>query len=246
MIRALPVLLAALLVTGCGGGESSGGLTTSEEFSPVSVYFLRDGQVWPVSREAGATDEAARAALEELEAGPSDDEADELGAESALEEGSLDLDSLTVDGSIAKLSSSADLSSEAEAQVVYTLTQDPSITTVELDGATLTRGMYEQETPSVLVESPLPFGEVSSPLRAKGTANTFEATFSFEILDSSGEVIASDFVTATSGSGTRGTFRFDQPFVVDEGQEGRLVVFELSAEDGSRVNEVEVPLELRE
>jgi hypothetical protein len=245
VIRALPLLVVALLAAGCGGGESDGGLTTSEVFAPIAVYFLRDERVWPVARDVEATDDAARAALEELEAGPTGDEEDELGAESALEEGSLDLDSLTVDGSIAKLSSSGDLSAEAEAQVVYTLTHDPSITTVELDGAILTRGMYEQETPSVLVESPLPFGEVSSPLRAKGTANTFEATFSFEILDSSGEVIASDFATATSGSGTRGTFRFDQPFVVDEDQEGTLVVFELSAEDGSRVHEVEVPLELR-
>jgi hypothetical protein len=96
----------------------------------------------------------------------------------------------------------------------------------------------------VLVESPLAFGEASSPLTARGTANTFEATFSFEILDEDGEMLAGDFVTATSGTGTRGTFRFEQPFVVEEEQEGTLVVFELSAEDGSRMNEVEIPLRL--
>ena len=98
----------------------------------------------------------------------------------------------------------------------------------------------------MLVEFPLPFEQVSSPLEATGTANTFEATFSFEILDSGGEVIADDFVTATSGSGTRGTFTFAQPFVVDGDQDGTLVVFELSAEDGSRTNEVEIPIALQE
>ena len=246
MIRALPVLVVALLAVGCGGGESESGLSTSEVTTSTAVYFLRDERVWPVARDVEATDAGARAALEELEAGPTGDEEDELGAESALEEGSLDFDSMSVADGIARISSSGDLSAEAEAQVVYTLTQDPSITTVELDGTTLTRGMYEEQTPAVLVESPLPFEAESSPLQAKGTANTFEATFSFEILDASGEVLVSDFVTATSGSGTRGTFRFDQPFVVDEDQEGTLVVFELSAEDGSRIHEVEVPIELRE
>jgi hypothetical protein len=105
---------------------------------------------------------------------------------------------------------------------------------------------YEDQTPVVLVESPLPFDEVSSPLVFNGTANTFEATFSFEIQDSEGEIIASDFATATSGTGTRGTFDVSQPFVVDEDTSGALVVFELSAEDGSRTREIDVPLELLE
>jgi hypothetical protein len=43
----------------------------------------------------------------------------------------------------------------------------------------------------------------------------------------------------------RGTFSFAQPFVVDGAEAGSLVVFELSAEDGSRQNEVEIPLELQ-
>ena len=246
MIRALPVLAVALLAAGCGGGEGSGGLSTSEVTSPIAVYFLRDERVWPVARDVEATDEAARAALEELEAGPTGDEEDQLAAESALEEGSLDLDSLTVVDGVAKIFSSGDLSTEAQAQVVYTLTNVPDIESVELDGTALTRGQYEEQTPAVLVESPLAFDEVSSPLEARGTANTFEATFSFEIQDSSGEELVSDFVTATSGSGTRGTFSFAQPYVVDEDQEGTLVVFELSAEDGSRLHEVEVPIQLRE
>ena len=47
------------------------------------------------------------------------------------------------------------------------------------------------------------------------------------------------FVTATSGTGTRGTFDFTTKAVDDP---ATLVVFETSAEDGSRTREVEIPL----
>jgi hypothetical protein len=237
---ALLVLAAALVALGGCGDESGGGATTT-----VEAYFLRDGAVWPVAQEVDLADDEARAALEALEAGPADDAADALEAETAVEEGSLDLDSLAVSGGVARVSTSAELTPEAEAQIVYTLSALPDVESVELDGTAVTTADYEEQTPSVLVESPLPFEQVSSPLVARGTANTFEATFSFEILDSEGEVLADDFVTATSGTGTRGTFELSQPFVVEGTEAGTLVVFELSAEDGSRIHEVEIPLELQ-
>jgi hypothetical protein len=56
-------------------------------------------------------------------------------------------------------------------------------------------------------------------------------------------VISHHFVTATSGSGTRGTFDFTVPFEAPNGL-GKLVVFELSAADGSRIHQVEIPLTL--
>ena len=96
--------------------------------------------------------------------------------------------------------------------------------------------------PLILVESPLPFEQVSSPLRVTGTANTFEATFQYELLDSEGNVVDKNFVTATSGTGTRGTFDFTTGDVSDA---AKLVVYENSAENGSRVNEVEIPLDRR-
>ena len=46
-------------------------------------------------------------------------------------------------------------------------------------------------------------------------------------------------MTATSGTGTRGTFEFTTADVDDI---ATLVVFETSAEDGSRMREVEIPL----
>ena len=247
MKAVLLVLVASLfLVAGCADDDGSGGETTTTtttgvETATVTVYFLRNAQVWPVRREV--TEAGPDAALDELSGGPSDDEESDLELTTAIPEDGVPEASVT--GGVATLTSGAELSDEARAQIVYSLTQDPAVTSVEIGGQSYARDDFEQQTPSVLVESPLAYDEVSSPLNARGTANTFEATFSFEIQDSEGEVIASDFATATSGSGTRGTFSFAQPFVVEGSEAGSLVVFELSAEDGSRMNEVVIPLELQ-
>ena len=98
-------------------------------------------------------------------------------------------------------------------------------------------------TPAILVESPLPFQAVSSPLRVTGTANTFEATFEYDLLDPAGKVLSHHFETATSGSGTRGTFDFTIRFEAPNGL-GKLVVYERSAKDGSRIHVSEIPLSL--
>jgi hypothetical protein len=249
--RALLAVAVAALLAGCGGDDDATTTETTTTTTPpvetvsVKAYWLRDGKVWPVRREIEPTEAVAAAALAELQGGPTDEEAADLGAETALPEGTQ-FDGVTITDGVARFNSSTELSVEAQAQVVYTLTQFSTVQSVEIDGAPVTRLNYEDQTPSVLVESPLPFDEVSSPLVFSGTANTFEATFSFEIQDSEGEIIASDFATATSGTGTRGTFDVSQPFVVDEDTSGALVVFEFSAEDGSRTREIDVPLELLE
>jgi len=122
---------------------------------------------------------------------------------------------------------------------VYTATQSEGLEAVEIDGTTYTRADFEDQTPSVLVESPLPFEEVTGPVHAQGTANTFEATFNYELTDTDGRIVDENFVTASSGTGTRGTFEFTTD---DVDGAATLVVFESSAEDGSRIREVEIPL----
>ena len=161
--------------------------------------MLRDGKVWPVSRELPATDPEAAAAAELLD-GPSAEEVSELDATTAIPADTRIEDVQIADG-VASVTVSADLSTEALAQVVYTLTQFPTIDSVEIDGKTYTRADFEDQTPAILVESPLPFEAVTSPIRAAGTANTFEATFNYEIVDADGKVVDENFVTATSGTG---------------------------------------------
>jgi hypothetical protein len=135
----------------------------------------------------------------------------------------------------------ASLSPAAEAQVVYTLTQFPTVQRV--NGKT--RADVEEYVPAILVERPAPNAEVTSPLHVTGNANTFEATFQYKLQDANGKVLAQHFVTATSGSGTRGTFDVTIDFSVDAAQSGALVVYENSAENGAVVHERTIPLRLR-
>ena len=137
------------------------------------------------------------------------------------------------------------VTAEARAQIVYTLTQFPTVESVVIDGHSYARADFEEQTPPVLVESPLPFEDVTSPLNVEGTANTFEATFNYELTDTDGLIVDENFVTATSGTGTRGTFDFTtKPFTVPFDGVGSLIVFEPSAEDGSRTKLVEIPLRM--
>ena len=199
----------ALLLVGCGGDSGSS--------AQVRVYFLRDGKVWPVAREVEAAN--ASVAASELRDGPTEQEQSDLGVTSEV--------------------TNEPISRAALAQIVYTLSQFSPDEPVVVDEQEYTRADFEEQTPSVLVESPLPFEEVARPITATGTANTFEANFQYELLDSDGNVIDENFVTATSGTGTRGTFEFTTDDVDDI---ATLVVFESSAEDGSRIREVEIPL----
>jgi hypothetical protein len=228
--RLLLVAAVVLLAAGCGGDDAS------EPVEQASVYFLLDGQVWPTARDVEEGDAAAESVVAELAAGPTADEVAEMGLAGGFPEGV----EVSVAGEVATVESDAELSAEQRAQLVYSLIQPAvGVTSVEIDGESLTRADFEEQTPSVLVESPLPFEEVSAPITATGTANTFEANFLYELLDADGNVIDENFVTATSGTGTRGTFEFTTAAV--EGV-AALVVFEESAEDGSRMREVRIPL----
>jgi Immunoglobulin-like domain of bacterial spore germination len=224
--RLLPFLALTLVAAGCGGGGTTTvtvttthvvtrTVTTQVTPQTVRLYFFRNGKLGPVSRQVTST--SRDALLAALNDGPTEEEK-RLGFEAAQGDGQT-------------------------AEIVYTLSQfDPSKPVV-VGGKRYTRGDFEDVTPAILVETPLPFDEVSAPLRVAGTANTFEATFDYELLDPAGKVLAHDFVTATSGSGTRGTYDFKIPFEAPNGV-GKLVVYEQSAADGSRIHQVEIPLSL--
>ena len=156
------------------------------------------------------------------------------------------------------------------AQVVFTLTQFPTVKGVnlEIEGEPVTtygshglvldgpqdRGDFEDLSPAIIVETPQPGDETSSRIRVAGTANVFEANVSYRLFDDSGNEVdyrAFDadgkpadkgYTTATSGSGTRGTFEFIIEVDVPAGTSLVLEVLEYSAEDGSPQNVVRVPI----
>src|SRR5262249_43389620 len=198
---------------------------------PTSLPSVCPVSAPPPPPQAGAPPPFASAALAELADGPRADEKRELGVESALPR-SLDFGDVAVSNGVATFTTTGSLDRRALAQVVYTLTQFPTVKTVEVGGRSYTRADFEAETPQILVESPLPFQTVTSPLQARGTANTFEATFEYDLVDAEGRLAAHNFVTATSGNGVRGTFDFTQKFDGGRSGLGKLIVYERSAENG--------------
>jgi len=248
---------ALAFAVGCGGEDGSSPeprstVPPTAEAAPTAtvpaqapailkVYFLRDGLVATARREVVAGPAVGRAALTQLFAGPRGSEA-ARGLRSAIPSGTT-LEALEITDGTAFVELSESLDEEAIAQVVFTLTQFPTVRRVRLEGEEYLRADFEAETPPILVESPLPGEEVTSPLRIEGTANTFEATFHVQVLDARRRVLGESFVTATSGSGERGTFDASVTFAVLPGP-AVLVAYELSAEDGSRINETEIPLQI--
>jgi len=254
--------------TTSGTSSTSSTSTTqpAEETMKVNVYFSRDEKMCAAARVIPKTDAVGAAAIKALLDGPTAAER-EAHTVSNIPEGTTFL-GLTITDGVATV----DLSREYEsgggslsmamrlAEVVFTLTQFDSVEGVnfKLDGEPIevfggeglildhpvNRNDYEELSPAILVESPTLGETVRSPLRVTGTANVFEATFQLNVTDWDGLIVADEVVTATSGTGTRGTFDITVPFEVSRAGLGSLIVFTYSAKDGSQTNVIEIPLQI--
>jgi hypothetical protein len=125
------------------------------------------------------------------------------------------------------------------AEIVYTLTQFPSVQRVDVAGRTgLTRNDFAAYLPPILVETPPPGSEVKPTFHVSGTASVFEATLVVQLVRG-GKIISQRTVTAAEGAPGRGAF--DATF---EATPGGLVVvaFAPSAADGRPQHEVDVPV----
>ncbi len=242
--------------------------TAANDVTVLSVFFIRGEQIATVHRTVPKTQQVAAAAMAELLAGPTSEDA-AVGMMTAIPEGTQYIGT-TIDEGVATVDLSGVFESGGGSasmlarlgQVVYTLTQFPTIdfVTFELDGEPVTvfggegvtfdrpvgRKDFEDLTPIIFVASPAVNDTVSSPLRVNGTANTFEAAFMLQILDAEGTILVEQPMMATSGTGTRGTFDTSIDFNAQPGGQITLRVFELSARDGSEVNVVEIPLTVAE
>ncbi len=241
--------------------------TATKDTMTVNVYFARDEKVAAAGRVIPKTQSVGAAAMQALLDGPTGTE-HAAGMSTTIPEGTtllgLDIKNgvATVDLSKEYASGGGSLSMMLRlAQVVFTLTQFPSVTGVNfmLDGKPIdvlggegiiidhpmTRADYEDMSPAILVESPTLGATVSSPVRITGTANVFEAVFRINIVDWDGLIIADERVQASSGTGTRGTFDVTVKYPSGHAGRGSLIVFEPSAKDGSPINVVEIPLVLK-
>ena len=214
---------------------TSTGTTTVRAYFFLGSFSDNAGLV-PVLREIPRTPAVGAAAMTALLAGPNDAE---LGARPAMyttiPEGTRFL-GLRIDAGVATVNLSREFEGGGGsasilgrlAQVVYTLTQFPTVQSVrfELDGAPVTvfsgegvvldqpvgRADYTDQLPAVFVDRPAWGGVLGSPARLVGMANVFEATFRVRILDGAGHKLADTPAMATCGTGCWGTFDVTVPY----------------------------------
>jgi hypothetical protein len=245
------------------GSDTPGSSQSPAGTTVVRAYFWLGGRegsagLVAVLREVPGTTAVARAAMNALLDGPSSAEAGRS-ISTAVPDGSQLL-GLSIKDGVATV----DLSSEFESgggsasvltrlgQVVYTLTQFPSVKSVvfQIEGETRSvfssegvvldgpvgRSDYVQLLPAIWVDRPAFGAAIGNPAHVTGSADVFEATFRISILDGSGKVIADQQVMATCGTGCRGTFDTSIAYDVAKAQYGTLHAYEPSAKDGSPVN----------
>jgi germination protein M len=135
-------------------------------------------------------------------------------------------------------------------QVVYTLTQFPTVDKVSfrVDGRPVTvfgsegivldgpvgrmdnprfgQTMFEDVLPAIFVDRPAWGAALANRAAVTGTGNTFEAHFTYALLNGSGRVLDEGPVMATCGSGCRGTFEFTVNYQVSRSHWGTLRVIE--------------------
>jgi Immunoglobulin-like domain of bacterial spore germination len=222
--RCIPVLAAvALVAAGCGSTSPGTVATVTTEAAPpppkmmaLTVFVADQGLLHPTLLHVPATSAVAHAAL------------GALGVSAPV---SISSGTATVD--LAKATDNL------VAEIVYTLTQFPSVARVDVAGRTgLTRRDFAAYLPPILIETPVPGADVGKSFHVSGSASVFEATLVVQLVRD-GKVLTQQTVTASEGAPGRGTF--DAAFTASA---GALVVaaFAPSAADGTPQHEVDVPV----
>ena len=263
-----PTNTPALPTSAPGSSPQPTPAPSSDGTSIVRAYFYLESipgssGLVPVLREVPATKAVATAAMAALLDGPI---ASEGGAMSSAVPGGTRLLGLTVANGIATV----DLSSEFESgggsasalirlgQVVYTLTQFPTVSEVafRVDGRPVTvfgsegivldgpvgRAAYLDLLPAIFVDRPAYRAALGNPGRVTGSAQgVFEATFMVTLVDGAGRMVAEKQVMAACMCDS-GAFEATIAYDVPRAQWGTLRVWAGSAQDGSAILVREYPV----
>lgn len=231
-----------------------------------NYYFLDDATggdpgLVPVLRTVPKSSAVARAAITALLAGPTTSEA---GAKppivSWIPDGTRLL-GIGVSGGTATVDLSSTFTAHNAtfsvggriAQVVYTLTQFPTVdrVVVKVGGTEIaalspaTRATFRDTyQPPMFVDLPAWGAALDDGGRVAGSANVFEAQFRIALLDAKGDTLFDRPVLATCGSGCWGTFSLTASYTVPSAQTGTLRVWDPSEIDGSPQNVREYPVRL--
>ena len=104
------------------------------------------------------------------------------------------------------------------------------------------RADWADELPAMFVDRPAYGAAIGNPGPISGNADVFEAQFRLSILDGAGKVLVDQPVTASCGSGCRGTFQQTVGYTVGKAQWGTLRVYDPSEKDGSPQSVREYPV----
>jgi len=236
-------------------GTPSGSPTSSPGHPfTFQVWLVRGGRLFVTRRTEPLVPAVGQLALDALVAGPNAAEVaasvrSEIAPGIAADITSLAGGVATVDLDPQFFQAAASGSALRRGQVVYTLTQYSTISSISFTrgGATVydhpwSRKDFAGLLPAITVESPTIGQRVSSPVTVSGTANVFEATVSLRILDASGNEIARTFTQASCGTGCRGDYSVSVLYTIGSEQRGTVEVYEVSAKDGSAINVVDIPV----
>ena len=244
-------------------GSSSPSPSASPTQTTVHLYFLRGEKLGVAERRVKHTTMPATASMKALLAGPTGAE-QSAGLGTTIPAGTRLL-GLTIDETTARVDLSGEFASGGGslsmmariAQVVYTLTRFPTVRSVEflLDGEPIEalggegivlaggqrRADWREFEPPIFVESPGVGAVVASPFTLTGTASVFEGSFIARLVDSSGRRIVNTPVQASRGAPGRGRFAQEIAYSTSAAR-GTLIVYDQSMEDGSRQDEVRIPV----
>jgi hypothetical protein len=132
---------------------------------------------------------------------------------------------------------------EQTAEIVYTLTQFPTVKRVDVGGRMgLNRSDVLSFVPPILVETPAANAEVPGSIPVSGTASVFEATLVVE-LRQGGHVVQKKTVTASNGAPERGTF--STTLVAPSAGAATVAAYAPSAADGTPQHEEDVPVTVK-
>jgi Immunoglobulin-like domain of bacterial spore germination/Sporulation and spore germination len=247
-VRVAAILVVAALLAGCGGKHHAA--APAKPTTALEVYFYRGAALVPTVVHVPQTQAVGTAALGALLAGPPSGYTTALPAHAQLQALSIvdDIATAQFDSSLAGLPRTG------QAQIVYTLTQFRTVHGVEAsvgaaplqfqDGAgqalnrPVTRDDFVDLTPlaPIFVAAPARDSTVASPVHARGTSDVFEGTMQVDVY-SGGTKIATRTITATAGSGTRGTWQ--ATFTLPPGP-ALLDFYEPSQENGAHLHETVV------
>jgi hypothetical protein len=223
-VRLIWILLLPLLAAGClgRGGHSATAVTTAGTTTTVAkppmhltVFAMRGGRLQALDIQAPQTQATAAESLSAL----------------GIDAG------VTISGGTATVDL-PDETREQIAEIVYTLTQYPTVQRVDVGGKSgVTRADVESYLPQISIEAPASRALVSQTFHVKGTAQVFEATFLLE-LKIAGHIAVKQSVMASQGAPGRGTF--DATITSPSLGPAELVAYEASAEDGRPLHTVHV------